>query len=289
MKNILLNYLIKTSDFFLVKSKANQSKKSPVKSLLTFWALTMAIAPFSQSQAIAQETSKSTAVKSTVGQAQSIPVTPSVKGLKVTFNPPAGNKPKTSTGGASRSLGQCINQAENSALPLAALLPNSASGLTVASHPTVLAYLPETNASKVFFSWQDENNQEHYQTILPIENKAGIISLTLPQDAPPLEVGKNYQWALAVMCDGKLQPDSPMIQGQIKRVEMTPSLSDRLKNANPLETAAIYGEEGIWYETVATLAQLTANQPNNSDITSNWQNLLTSVGLEKVATTPLVK
>ncbi len=50
-----------------------------------------------------------------------------------------------------------------------------------------------------------------------------------------------------------------MIQGQIQRVEMTPSLSDRLKNANPLETAALYGEAGIWYETVATLAQLTAN------------------------------
>jgi hypothetical protein len=284
MKNILLNYLIKTSDFFLTPSKTNKSRKSPVKSLLIFWALTIAIAPFSQSQAIAQEVSKSTAV----GQAQGIP-TPAVKGLKVTFNPPAGDKPKTSIGGASRTLGQCINQAENSALPLAALLPTSAPGLTVASHPTVLAYLPETNASKVFFSWQDENNQEHYQTILPIEHKTGIISLTLPEDAPPLEVGKNYQWALAVMCDGRLQPDSPMIQGQIKRVEITSSLSDRLKNANPLETAALYGEEGIWYETVATLAQLTANQPNNSDIKSNWQNLLTSVGLEKVATTPLVK
>lgn len=288
MKNILLNYLIKTSDFFLTPSKTNKLRKSPVKSLLIFWALTIAIAPFSQSQAIAQETSKSTAVKPVVGQAQGI-LAPAVKGLKVTFNPPAGDKPKTTTGGASRTLEQCINQAENSALPLAALLPTSAPGLTVASHPTVLAYLPETNASKVFFSWQDENNQEHYQTILPIENKTGIISLTLPEDAPPLEVGKNYQWALAIMCDGRLQPDSPMIQGQIKRVEMTSSLSDRLKNANPLETAALYGEEGIWYETVATLAQLTANQPNNSNIKSNWQNLLTSVGLEKVATTPLVK
>ncbi|MGL5942941.1 MAG: DUF928 domain-containing protein [Waterburya sp.] len=250
--------------------------------------MTILITPFSQSQAIAQETSKSTAVKPAVGQAQGIPA-PSVKGLKVTFNPPAGDKPKISTGGASRSHGQCINQAENSALPFAALIPTSALGLTVASHPTLLAYLPETNASKVLFSWQDENNQEHYQTILPIENKTGIISLTLPEDAPPLEVGKNYQWALAVMCDGRLQPDSPMIQGQIKRVEITSSLSDRLKNANPLETAALYAEAGIWYETVATLAQLTANQPNNSDIKSNWQNLLTSVGLEKVATTPLVK
>ncbi len=94
MKNILLNYLIKTSDFFLTPSKTNKSRKSSVKSLLIFWTLTIAIAPFSQSQAIAQETSKSTAVKPVVGQAQGI-LAPAVKGLKVTFNPPAGDKPKT--------------------------------------------------------------------------------------------------------------------------------------------------------------------------------------------------
>lgn len=47
------------------------------------------------------------------------------------------------------------------------------------------------------------------------------------------------------MCDGRLQPDSPMIQGQIQRVEISPTLSDRLKNANSLEAAAIYGEAGV--------------------------------------------
>ena len=247
-----------------------KSNLSGFKSLLTFCSLTILITPHWQSKAIAQENSNSAYT------------TPS----KVTFNPPAGDKPKTSLAGASRSIGQCINQAENSNLPLAPLLPVSAQGLTVASHPTVLAYLPQTSAKQVLFSWRDENNNDHYQTILPIDNQGGVIGLTLPEDAPPLEVGKNYQWALAIMCDGRLQPDSPMIQGQIRRVALEATLSDRLKNANLLESAAIYGEAGIWYETVATLAKLKTAQPGDQNLASNWQDLLTSVGLEKISQVP---
>ncbi|MEM7594800.1 MAG: DUF928 domain-containing protein [Cyanobacteria bacterium P01_A01_bin.83] len=243
---------------------------------------------YGQKQAVAHESPDSTPVKQLIGQTQETQGSLSLKDFKVTFNPPAGNKPQSSAGGASRSIGQCIMQAENSNLPLTPLLPADALGLTVSSHPTVLAYLPEINANKVFFSWQDENNQEHYQTILPIANQEGIISLTLPEDAPPLEVGKNYQWALAIMCDGRLQPDSPMIQGQIQRVEVEPSVSDRLVSANALEIAAIYGEAGIWYETVATLAQLKITQPNHASLKDNWQELLASVGLEKVAATSLI-
>ncbi len=254
----------------MLKMKSNLSK---VQSLLIFLSLTTLIAPYWQSKAIAQDNTNSG----------------SATRFKVTFNPPAGDQPKTSIAGASRSIGQCINQAENSNLPLAPLLPASAQGLTVASHPTVLAYLPATSAQKVFFSWQDENNNDHYQTILPVENKAGIVSLTLPDEAPPLEVGKNYQWSLALMCNGQLQPDSPIVQGAIQRVEIEPSLSARLQHANAFETAAIYGEAGIWYETIATLATLQTTQPNNPSLKSNWQELLTSVGLEKVASTPLIK
>ena len=270
MKTNLLDYLITRSDFSKTKFQASPLRKVAIELLLVSCTFYASIVPYGQSQALAGETSTK------------------VKNFQVTFNPPAGDRPQTSTGGASRSIGQCINQAENADLPLAPLLPASAKGLTVASHPTVLAYLPETAANKVFFSWQDENNNDHYQNILPIENQGGIISLTLPEDAPPLEIGKNYQWAIAVMCDGRLQPDSPMIVGQIQRVAIESTLSDRLNNASALETAAIYGEAGIWYETVAILAQLKITQPNNPSLASNWQELLTSVELEKFATTPLV-
>ena len=259
-------------NLFPLQSDTDNLRHSGVKSLLTFCALIILITPCGQSKAIAQE--NSAVVSATTS--------------KVTFNPPAGDKPKTSLAGASRSIGQCINQAENSEIPFSPLLPVAAQGLTAASHPTVLAYIPQTSAQQALFSWRDENNNEHYQTILPINNQGGVISLTLPEDAPPLEVDKNYQWSLAIMCNGRLQPDSPVIQGHIRRVALEPTMSDRLKNANPLETAAIYGEAGIWYETVATLAQLKTAEPDDQNVASNWADLLTSVGLENISQAPTI-
>lgn len=258
----------------LGKLKANIcfSQSSIAKLLFVGCVFSTLIAPYGQGKAIAQDNLPPNTVK--------VP--------KVTFNPPVEKQPLSSKGGASRSIGQCISQAENSPLPLTPILPSNTLGLTVASHPTVFAYLPEIDANKVLFSWQGENEQDHYQTILPITNQAGIVSLTLPEDAPPLEIGKNYRWAIAVMCDGKLYPDSPYIQGQIKRVTAHNNLSNKLQNASLWETAVIYGEAGIWYDTVATLAQLRATQPNNSSLKTNWQELLSNEGLEQVATTSLI-
>lgn len=202
--------------------------------------------------------------------------------VKVTFEPPAEDMPRSSMGGASRTISQCLNETNDAAMPFSALLPASNGGLTVASHPTILAYLPKTSAPNVFFSWRDENGRDLYQAVLPIEQKAGIIDFRLPQDAPALEVGKNYQWALGIMCDGRLQPDSPMVQGQVKRVELAREAQNNLDKSISLKNAAEYGEQGLWYETVATLAQLKTEQPQDLQIASNWTELLNSVGLTDI-------
>lgn len=255
--------------------KPSQFRFSKFKSFLGFFALGVSILPIWQIQAIAQSDSDLSTMPTQSTQ------------FKVTFDPPAEDMPKRTTGGASRTISQCVNQLEYGDIPFSALLPASTQGLTAASHPTILAYLPETDAQKVFFSWREENNQDHYQAILPIANRGGIISLNLPENAPPLEVGKNYQWAIAIMCDDRLQPDSPMVQGQVQRVELASAIESRLDNDISLNNAALYGETGLWYEMLATLAQLKIAQPNNQDLALNWSNLLSSVGLAEVAEAPL--
>ena len=241
-----------------------QNNLSRVKYLVPFCALTILITPYWQSKTIAQEQ------------------TTSAKAFQITFNPPKSDQPKTTRGAASRCLGESNNQVTNSHLSLVPLIPTSAPGLTVASHPTVLAYLPSF-AQKVLFSWRDENNNDHYQITLTLNHQGGVLSLTLPDDAPPLEVGKNYSWGLAIIPDGKLKPDTPTIEGQIQRVALESTICDRLETATLLETAVIYGEAGIWYETVATLAQLKTAEPNNQNLVANWEYLLTSVGLDKIS------
>lgn len=41
--------------------------------------------------------------------------------------------------------------------------------------------------------------------------------------------------------------------------------------------------EGIWYETISILAQLREEQPEDSNLFSIWETVLTSVGLESLA------
>jgi len=48
-----------------------------------------------------------------------------------------------------------------------------------------------------FFSLQDANRNHHYQKTFKISAQGGILELTLPDDAPELEMGKEYVWFFA--------------------------------------------------------------------------------------------
>lgn len=205
-----------------------------------------------------------------------------VTAFNITFDPPNESQPRATKGGASRGS-QCAIDSQEVARPFIPLIPATNHGLTTASHPTLLAHIPATTAQSVFLSIQDENEEEIYQSVLPIGNQSGIISLDVPQEAPALETGKTYKWSFALMCDNKLRPDSPIIEGYIERVQPKPELAAQLEGATPVEMAALYGKAGIWYETIATLAQLREAKPQNQELMNAWDSILNSVGLEKVA------
>jgi hypothetical protein len=200
---------------------------------------------------------------------------------KVTFEPPGGNQPKSSKGGASRG-NFCSAGVNDSSPNMVSLIPDFNQGLTLKSHPTLMVYIPNS-VTQVFLSIQEIDSQTNYQKMLPIKGESGIVSITLPQEAPGLEIGKNYQWSVVAMCNNQLRPDSPLVQGLIKRIEPTAQLKEQLNQATPLESAILYGQAGIWYETITALAQLKLKNPGDRQITANWEELLTSVGLGEIA------
>ncbi|HHP7231586.1 MAG TPA: DUF928 domain-containing protein [Xenococcaceae cyanobacterium] len=219
------------------------------------------------------------------------------------FEPPNRDKPVTTLGGASRGE-QCVTGIDNSEVSLIPILPAIDQRLTIASHPTFLVHLPQTSAQQVFLTIQDENEAYSYQTILPISGESGIISVTLPETAPPLNIGKNYQWSIALICEEGLKPDSPIVQGSVVRVqaprELTKSesaessqggvsLTEQSSQINPIEQANLYAEAGIWYETILTLAQLRKEQPDNAELQSIWEQILTSIGLNEIAKAEFVE
>ncbi len=217
------------------------------------------------------------------------PALPSHSVFQVTFEPPGDGRPDNTAGGASRDSGQCFHDARGSQPTITPLMPTTNRGLTVVERPTFFVYLPQTSAQKAFFTLKDKDESYYYQATLPMPETPGILSYKLPADAPALEIGKSYQWSFVTICGERLAVDDPRVEGQIQRIELNKEFSSHIKNLSPLERAALYGADGIWYDTVATLAELRQAQPHDLTVAATWENLLKSVGLETIATKPLLQ
>ena len=144
----------------------------------------------------------------------------------------------------------------------------------MAARPTFLVYLPETTASQAVFILRDKNEDYYYQKTLPIKQTGGIMAINLPESAPVLEMGKQYSWSMILVPEGGLKPDSPGVKGTIKRVASTARSSDAAQT---------------WYDEVANLALLRREQPSDQTAAVKWERLLASVGLEAIASKPILE
>jgi Domain of Unknown Function (DUF928) len=171
--------------------------------------------------------------------------------------------------------------------PMRAVLPPSQYGQTVSARPTFFVYMPQTLSQEVFFSVQDEQGKTLYHTRLNMSGQGGVVSVTLPDNAPELEIGKNYLWFFAPIQPGEiLRPDNAATVGWVKRVE---AASDRESFSSAIEQASAYAKEGIWYDTLSVLAQAQRSQPDNAALVQEWKELLEQVGLEAIATQPIAE
>jgi Domain of Unknown Function (DUF928) len=206
------------------------------------------------------------------------------------FTPPSSNSaPQSAVGGASRTnlYGDVAVSASEQIVSMIALTPSSFYGTTLSERPTILVYLPASNAQEAIFSLKDASENMVDQLVIPISGEAGTIAIQLPADAPALEIGQNYHWYVALKLDSRLSPSSPYVDAWIKRIELTADLANALKEGNTLENSSTLAENGIWYDSVALLATLRATQPDEEALNSEWQELLTSVGLMDIAIAPL--
>lgn len=212
---------------------------------------------------------------------------------QVLFKPSTTGKPPTTRGAGSRNDRLCSQDAptnlDNSSaktLPLTALVPSEQFGLTWAEHPTFWVYLPKTSARQMVLSVKAAGNQPHFQSFLPITKEAGIVGIPLPTNSPPLEVGKSYQWAVVLLCGDRPSPNDPFVTAWVERVAPSPGISN---SQDALATAASYGEQGIWYDALTTLASAQQSQINKPELTKIWIDFLAqpSVGLGAIAKEPL--
>ncbi len=223
------------------------------------------------------------------------PNNPNSDAIQIRFvlaNPPLPNNgtPKTTLGTGTR--GDCLYKAENP--PLTHLAGDKNFESTVSEYPTFWVYVPYTSeeAPSGEFSLQD-GEEDVYRTSFQLPGKPGIVGISLPANAKPLEVGKTYRWYFEINCpssNSTNQKTPASVTGIVKRVSPSIELAEELKNAKtPLERIAAYTKHSIWYETLTELAQLRLKEPENPAIKKLWVDLLTddNIGLNSIAPQPI--
>jgi Domain of Unknown Function (DUF928) len=202
-----------------------------------------------------------------------------------TFKPPNRGAPAVTEGAGTRGS-SCIALSERNKLK--PLIPTGNIGLTVSEYPTFFGYIPKSTAKQGEFILRDQNNQLIYRTRFALPSQPGIVSISLPTNRRSLEIGKLYQWTFVLICDPEDRSDSLFSPpAWIERIQPDATLTEQIKNATPETLPAVYAEAGIWFDALATRVKLFTSQPP-TEWEQNWEQLLTTAGLQAFVQEPLV-
>lgn len=205
--------------------------------------------------------------------------------------PPPPKNPGSSVPGGRRDRIACPQDTET-ATPgsfLTALAPTTKPGLTLAEHPTFLVYVPKTSAKTAEFSLRNRNGSGVYRTTLALTSTPDIVSISLPSQAPPLEIKKLYTWSFAVICDPNERVEDRFVTGTVQRTELDPTRWRQIEQAPLKQRVELYQQVDIWYDALAILFEARRTQPNDSSINALWRKFLQSGGVDTIIDNKLNK
>lgn len=198
------------------------------------------------------------------------------------------------TGGGRRDNCLAVNPKLTALVPVTEVAPTIQHvwGLTTVEHPTFWFYLPYTKSDSYLteFVLQDQDSNLLYTKNVALPEQPGIISITIPSNIRALAVDQQYRWFLKVYCNKTERAEESLpiyVEGVVRRVKLNPIATQELSTALKQQQVAIYAENGIWFQVLATLAELQKNNPQDMEMQAAWRNLLIEVGLSDVADKPI--
>jgi len=166
---------------------------------------------------------------------------------------------------------------------------------TIAARPKFFVYVPQTSAQKAKFTLSSENeknlveasseNEKNLvEATFALTGTPGVVSFSLPTNAPPLEVGKTYKWSVQIVCEtGDGDNGGNLIaEGEVERIQ-PPAALVNIEKVAPRQRLYLYVDAQLWYDSVTTLAELQHTNPQNLSLKKDWEDLLNSVHLDTVA------
>ena len=123
-------------------------------------------------------------------------------------------------------------------------------------------------------------------TNLPGRESKGcdLVESFLAEYGVKLEPGTEYEWAVTLVVDPERRSKDVVVTGWIDRIEHSGQLEARLESEGEARSAAIYAEEGIWYDSFAALNDQIDRNPGDANLLTQRSDVLRQVGLARVTT-----
>ncbi|MDJ0649115.1 MAG: DUF928 domain-containing protein [Xenococcaceae cyanobacterium MO_188.B19] len=186
------------------------------------------------------------------------------------------------------SRGDCIPNDQN----FIALVPEQSVSATASVSPQIFFYAPQTEEPKIIeFVLRNNKDQLVHETFVQTTGKSGIMNVVIP-DQIKKGLGKfqgNYHWYLSMICDPRERSRDIVLEGWIEYRKLNHSLQEKINLSTFVEKINLLQQQGIWYDALSLLAQSQQLESNLTSLQAEWLRLLQSIGLEELASEPLIQ
>ena len=156
-------------------------------------------------------------------------------------------------------------QAQSASLTL--LSPSGEPTLTGVGHPTFYWHVSETVDLPILFTLVEIGGTKAIlEQVIP-QTQPGLIGFKLPASVQELEVGKEYQWSVSLVCNPERPSANIVGRAWIRRVNFSSDLKQSLAAADSsAQKGEVLAQAGIWSDALAYFYQTFPSwQP--------WENL----------------
>jgi hypothetical protein len=188
------------------------------------------------------------------------------------YTPPKRGAPGGRMGGGTRGP-------QRDVLVLSVLAPDH-SGFTTNEQPSLYWFISNSTSLPVEFTVIDSQGvQPILETRIPAPVQAGVHRIRLSDYDIRLAPGTAYRWFIAVVPDADRRSRDILAGGALERVEMPAELKAKVAQAAKSDLPSLYGEAGLWYDTVGAMSELIEAAPQDQALRKQRTALLAQVGL----------
>jgi hypothetical protein len=165
---------------------------------------------------------------------------------------------------------------------IAYLLGNDNREFTLSAYPTFWFYIPDTLkkvAQMKFVITELETGKKIYDRVIKDTKKSTIIGIKAPHEQRyALSPAINYSWSLQVDCAGREGDSEIALAGWLSRSALDNQLKPQLAAASEAEKYTVYLKHNLLYDALTEVVQNRIAEPNNIQIETAWNQLLTKLG-----------